>query len=119
MVLPHLDEFRRTATRDAFRALNKVAIPAVKAGLANPLPVGLGLVVVETTGRKTGKTRPVPLVAFRAGDRVTVSTVRSSSQWIKNAEANPEVDVWLWGEKRSATASTDAGPLATATLDLR
>lgn len=119
MPRPRLDELRRTATRDAFRVLNKVAIPAVRAGLANPLPVGLGLVVLETTGRTSGKTRPVPLVALRTGDRVTVSTVRRGSQWIKNAEANPDVDVWLWGQKRPATATTDAGPLSTATLELR
>ncbi|MEM7141837.1 MAG: nitroreductase family deazaflavin-dependent oxidoreductase [Actinomycetota bacterium] len=118
MLFAHLSEVRRLATRDAFRALNSVALPAVKAGIANPFPVGLGLVVIETTGRKSGKPRQVPLVAARIGDQVTVSTVRRSSQWIKNAEANPEVSVWLWGEKRTATASTDEGVLSTATLEL-
>ncbi|MDG2026141.1 MAG: nitroreductase/quinone reductase family protein [Acidimicrobiales bacterium] len=118
MALPQLSELRRTATRDAFRALNRVVLPAVKAGIANPLPVGLGIVVLETTGRSSGRLRQVPLVAGRVGNTVTVSTVRAGSQWMKNAAADPSVSVWLFGGKRTATASTESGLLSTATLEL-
>ena len=90
-------------TRSAFRALNSVVLPTVKAGLASPFPVGAGLVVLETTGRKSGKPRQVPLVATRFGKRIDVSTVRGDSQWIKNLEANPEASVWVGGKKRSVT----------------
>lgn len=118
MTLSALDDFRRTLTRDAFRALNRFVLPAVKAGIGNPLPIGFGVVILETTGRTSGKPRQVPLVAARAGDRIVVSTVRPSSQWMKNAAADPEVAVYVNGRKRAARAETEAGRLSTATLDL-
>lgn len=68
------------------------------------MPVGLGLVVLETTGRRSGLTRSVPVVAVRAGKRVTVSTVRSDSQWLANLEADPAGAVWQRGVRRGVTA---------------
>ena len=99
-----------------FRALNTVLLPAVRAGFAAPLPVGLGLVIVETTGRKSGVTRSVPVVAFRAGETVTVSTVRGNSQWLANLEATPAAAVWRNGARREATANVQRGPLNLVTL---
>lgn len=110
---------RRSATREGFAALNRVVKPVVKAGLFSPLPIGAGLVVLETTGRKTGRKREVPLVAVRFGDRVNVSTVRSRSLWAKNIEADENVSVWVGGRKREATGVVDEGPLTVAELSLR
>ena len=75
-------------TQAAFRKLNSVVEPAVMFGVANPLPIGAGAVVLETIGRKSGKKRRVPLLASRLLDKLIVSTVRSSSQWLKNIEAD-------------------------------
>ncbi len=104
-------------TRDLFRTLNRFVKPAVKAGLGSPLPVGLGAVVLENTGRVSGKTREVPVLGFRVGDRVIVSTVRSDSQWLKNLEADDRAAVWYCGRRHAASASVRRGPLNVVTLD--
>ena len=101
-----------------FDALNAVVRPAVRVGLGNPLPVGGGLVLVETTGRRSGLPRQAPLVAGRVGNSLVVSTVRADSQWLRNLEAEPRVRVWLAGRARSDTASVRRGRLNIATLTL-
>ena len=119
-VLPHrIDELRKDLVKQGFRTLNSVVRPIAKAGLTSPLPIGIGIVVVETTGRKSGKAREVPLVATRIGDRIDVSTVRRDSQWVKNLAADPDGAVWLKGERRVATADITEGDFLTrATFEL-
>ncbi len=109
---------RADATRAGFRLLNSIVEPAVKAGIANPLPVGSGAILLETTGRTSGKKRRVPLLASRVCGKLAVSTVRNDSQWLKNIEADPEVTVWLQGKPREATAKVTRGRLNIVMLNL-
>jgi deazaflavin-dependent oxidoreductase (nitroreductase family) len=104
-------------TRQVFRTLNSVVTPALELGIGNPLPIGVGAVLVETTGRKSGLPRQVPLMTMRLGDRLFVSTVRSDSQWLANLEASPTARVQLHGAFRQATGSVTRGPLNMAVID--
>ena len=53
---PHrFDELRKDVVKQGFRTLNSVVRPIAKAGLTSPLPIGIGIVVVETTGRKAAR----------------------------------------------------------------
>lgn len=111
-----VNEIRSQIARTGFRALNRVVRPTLASGLGNPLPFGVGAVVVETTGRVSGQPRQVPLLALRLADRLVVSTVRSDSQWLANLEANPEARVQLCGSFRDATTSIARGPLNVAVV---
>ena len=103
-------------TQVLFRTMNRFVTPLAKAGLGSPLPIGLGAVVLESTGRKSGEVREVPVLGLRIGDRVVVSTVRRSSQWLKNLEADDEAAVWYCGKRRRAKATVRRGPLNVVTL---
>ena len=97
------------ATRPSLPALleplNTALTPAVRLGFANPLPLGVGIVLLEVTGRKTGRTRTLPLVCSDYGTLLAVSTVRSNSQWVLNLAANPRAKIWLRCRQRTVLAA--------------
>jgi hypothetical protein len=97
-----------------FRQLNEIVEPLVRAGIGSPGPWPTGAVIVETTGRKTGRTLNVPLLATIVGDVVLVSTVRGRLQWLRNVAATPHVWYWMHGAAREATATLLAPELAAA-----
>jgi hypothetical protein len=115
MSTPDLAQFARRS----FRSLNAVVRPLLELGVGNPLPIGVGPIVVETTGRVSGLPRRVPLLSARVGDTVYVSTVRQNSQWMKNLAATPETKVRLFGRDRDATSAVGrVGDLQVATITL-
>lgn len=59
----------------------------------------------------------VPAVKAGFGSHVSVSKVRSRSQWVKNLEADSKASVWV-GRKRDGTAAIETGPLNLASLAL-
>ncbi len=99
-----------------FGRVNRVVRPLARAGVVSPLPVGAGIVLLETTGRKTGLPREVPLLGVRVGRRVTVTTSRSNSQWIRNLEADASPAVWFGGRRHEARADVRRGPVNVASL---
>lgn len=105
-----------TPSQEIFRRVNRLMKPLVKAGLGSPLPIGLGAVVLESTGRKSGLAREVPILGLRVGSKVLVSTVRDNSQWLKNLEADDQAAVWFCGRRHEARASVQRGALNLVTL---
>ena len=64
--------------------------------------------LVDTTGRKTGKQRTVPIACYPYKDSVVVSASNSGQEthpaWYLNMQANPEVTVQLGRERYQAVA---------------
>jgi hypothetical protein len=88
-----------------FSGLNRLVEPAVRAGFGSLWIFPLGLIVLETTGRKSGLPQRVPLLAAMIAGHVVVSTVRvQQSQWLRNALEDPDVRFWLRGQELRARA---------------
>jgi F420H(2)-dependent quinone reductase len=74
---------------------------------------GAPILLLTTTGRKTGKRRAMPLLYLRDGDAlVVVASVGGAPQnpaWFLNLKANPVVEVEIGREKqtRRAREATD------------
>ena len=64
--------------------------------------------LVDTTGRKSGKLRTVPLACYPYRDSVVVSASNSGQEvhpaWYLNMQANPEVTVQLGRDRYKAMA---------------
>ena len=75
--------------------------------------VGQPVVLLTTTGRKTGKARTVPLGSFEdGGDRLVVASAAGSPThpaWFNNLTANPEVTVQLGPRVYAARAEATSG----------
>jgi hypothetical protein len=96
---------RQKLEREFFRMLNRVVEPAVRHGVGSPRFVPGGLIVLESTGFKSGQKRRTPLVATRFMGHVFVSTVRADrSFWVKNLQLQPRTRYWLAGKPRQAKA---------------
>jgi len=104
--------------KQVFDQVNKVVAPLARSGLASPLPVGPGLVMLRTAGRVTGRRQEVPLMSVRLGHLVVVGTVRPTSHWFKNLAVDPAPEVWVDGKVRPADATVRRGPFNLAVLDL-
>lgn len=91
---------------DALRLLNAFTEPIARSPLGAPPFSPVGLIVVETVGRTTGKRIDVQLAAMFIDDFVVVSTIRARSGWMKNLTANRQVRYWLRGKEHHAQAFT-------------
>ena len=67
--------------------------------------LGVLNVVLTTTGRRSGRTRDVPLFAFRDGDRIVVVGSRGGSDrepgWVWNLRADPHATLRVGREVRA------------------
>jgi deazaflavin-dependent oxidoreductase (nitroreductase family) len=71
---------------------------------------GSPVLLLTTTGHKSGEQRTTPLIYGRSGDDVLLVASNGGSTeppaWFKNIEADPEVAVQIRGEKFNARART-------------
>ena len=91
--------------REFFRRLNAVVEPAVRCGIGSPRLVPAGLVVLESTGFKSGLSRRTPLVSMKIGEHLLVATGRGErSFWVKNLRKTPRTRYWRGGREQEAKA---------------
>ena len=74
---------------------------------------GRPLLLLTTTGARSGEVRTTPLVYSRDGDRIVIIASMGGApkhpSWFLNLRANPEVTVELGAEKFGARASVPEG----------
>jgi deazaflavin-dependent oxidoreductase (nitroreductase family) len=92
------------------KRINARVEPRVRAGFASPGLLPAGLIVLETAGRRSGRTHRTPLFASRApGGYLWVSTILGRrANWLRNAEANAGVRYWLAGKLHDGRAVVSA-----------
>jgi deazaflavin-dependent oxidoreductase (nitroreductase family) len=75
---------------------------------------GLDILLLTTTGRKSGATRVAPLPYFRDGDRVVLIASKGGTDkhpaWYHNLSANPEVTLQIGRTRARGQAVTVQGP---------
>ena len=100
MTTKHEGSWTEMLERRAFRALNAVVRPPIQRGVGSPCLTPWGLVVLEHTGRRTGRQYASPLFALRMGRLVVVTTYRTGgSHWIRNLEDRPSTYLWMNGRR--------------------
>jgi deazaflavin-dependent oxidoreductase (nitroreductase family) len=96
---------RRISTFMSAKLFNRLVNAAARAGLPTPT-----VVILETTGRKSGLPRRVPVTKALEGDTLWIVTEHGRrSGYVRNIEADPNVRVRVGRRWRSGRA-TVLGP---------
>jgi deazaflavin-dependent oxidoreductase (nitroreductase family) len=91
---------RRASTFLSARIFNPLVRAAARAGLPTP-----SVVILETTGRRSGEPRRVPVTRLVEGDTLWIVTEHGrKAAYVRNIEANPRVRVRLGRRWRTGTA---------------
>ena len=91
---------RRVSTFLSAKLLNPLVRAAANAGL--PLP---GIVILETTGRRSGQPRRIPVGKALEGDTLWVVAEHGRrAAYVRNIEAQPRVRVRIGRDWRTGTA---------------
>jgi deazaflavin-dependent oxidoreductase (nitroreductase family) len=91
---------RQVSTFLSAKVFNRLVLAAARVGL--PLP---GVVILETTGRKSGMPRRVPVTRLLEGDTLWIVTEHGHrAAYVRNIKANPQVRVRAGRRWRTGTA---------------
>src|SRR5215470_13729796 len=87
----------------------------------NGAPPGRALLLLTTTGRRSGEPRTTPMMYVRSGDRLLVIASNAGApddpQWFRNLAADPRVHVEIGDESYDATAHVPSGAERAALWD--
>lgn len=85
-------------------AVNKISVAILKSGLPIPPLTRNTALLIETKGRRTGKTcmTPAGYSLVDARHVKIVSERGEHSDWFRNANANGDVHVWIGGQRHRA-----------------
>jgi deazaflavin-dependent oxidoreductase (nitroreductase family) len=99
---------RRVSTFLSAKVFNRAVNAAVRLGLPTP-----SVVILETTGRRSGEPRRVPVTRLLEGDTLWIVTEHGrKAAYVRNIEANPDVRVRVGRRWRSGRARV-LGPATT------
>ena len=95
---------------DDIRAINEKVIADFRAAGGAP---GRPLLLLTTTGARTGRSRTTPMMYVADGDRLLVIASNAGAprhpDWYRNLVAHPDVTVEVTGEIYAARAEVTAG----------
>jgi deazaflavin-dependent oxidoreductase (nitroreductase family) len=92
---------RRWSTFLSAKVFNRLVKAAVRLGLPTP-----SVVILETTGRRSGEPRRTPVTRLLEGDTVWIVTEHGrKAGYVRNITANPAVRVRVGRRWRSGTAT--------------
>ena len=98
----------------SLRVLNRwFMVPAIRFGLGAWLgtPVGGYILLLRVRGRKSGLMRETPLSYLVAeGAAWVMAGFGTRTQWFRNLQASPEVEVWLPGRVLRCRAEEEVDP---------
>jgi deazaflavin-dependent oxidoreductase (nitroreductase family) len=96
---------RRASTFLSAKVFNPLVLAAARAGLPTP-----SVVILETTGRRSGEPRRVPVTRLLEGDTLWIVTEHGRrAAYVRNVEANPRVRVRIGLRWRTGTARVVSG----------
>jgi deazaflavin-dependent oxidoreductase (nitroreductase family) len=105
---------RRASTFLSAKVFNRLVLAAVRAGLPTPT-----VVILETTGRRSGLPRRVPVTRMIDGDTLWIVTEHGrKAAYVRNIEANPNVRVRVGRRWRTGRARI-LGPTSGGTAMVR
>ncbi len=110
---PGMPDVPGPAKQASRRQAQVVAEFRARGGEVGGYYAGMSLLLLTTTGAKSGKWRATPLTYLASGGRYVVTAgnagARGNPDWYYNLLANPKVTVEIIGETFSATATVATG----------
>ena len=105
---------RRVSTFLSAKVFNRLVLAAARVGLPTP-----SVVVLETTGRRSGMPRRVPVTRMLDGDTLWIVTEHGrKAAYVRNIEADPRVRARIGRRWRSGRAEI-VGPAAVVPAAVR